>query len=104
MVLRPVAFQGGHPELKVRWRYEDADKTVRVKLEQTQALDDQTPLFKLPTTLEITEDVGKTRVVSISIERRCRNSSSPPPVKPRMVADRSRGLADQGARLRKELR
>ena len=56
--------KAGHPELKVRWHYEDADKTVRVKVEQTQTLDDQTPLFRLPTTLEITEDVGKTRVDS----------------------------------------
>ena len=62
------AHKAGHPELKVRWRYEDADKTVRVKVEQTQTVDDQTPLFRLPTTLEITEDVGKTRVVPIVID------------------------------------
>ena len=49
--------KAGHPELKVRWHYEDADKTVRVKVEQTQTVDDQTPLFRLPTSLEITEDV-----------------------------------------------
>ena len=30
--------KAGHPELKVRWHYEDADKTVRVKVEQTQTL------------------------------------------------------------------
>ena len=33
-------YKAGHPELKVRWHYEDADKTVRVKVEQTQKLDD----------------------------------------------------------------
>jgi aminopeptidase N len=60
--------KAGHPELKVRWHYEDADKTVRVKVEQTQTLDDQTPLFKLPTELEITEDVGKTQVIPIVID------------------------------------
>ena len=54
-------YKAGHPELKVRWHYEDADKTVRVKVEQTQTLDEQTPLFRLPTTLEITEDAGKSR-------------------------------------------
>ena len=37
-------YKAGHPELKVRWRYENADKTVRVKVEQTQTVDDQTPL------------------------------------------------------------
>ena len=51
-------YKAGHPELKVRWRYEDDDKTVRVKVEQTQKVDEQTPLFRLPTTLEIAEDVG----------------------------------------------
>ncbi len=54
-------YKAGHPELKVRWHYEDDDKTVRVQVQQTQKLDDQTPLFRLPTTLEITEDVGQTR-------------------------------------------
>ena len=54
-------YKAGHPELKVRWHYEDADKTVRVKVEQTQKLDEQTPLFRLPTTLEITEAAGRSR-------------------------------------------
>ena len=33
-------YKAGHPELKVRWRYEDDDKTVRVRIEQTQKVDD----------------------------------------------------------------
>ena len=53
-------YKAGHPELKVRWHYEDADKTLRLHVQQTQALDEQTPLFRLPTTLEITEDAGGT--------------------------------------------
>ena len=61
-------YKAGHPELKVRWHYEDADKTVRVKIEQTQKLDEQTPLFRLPTTLEITEAAGKSRVIPIVID------------------------------------
>ncbi len=51
-------YKAGHPELKVRWRYEAEDKTVRIRIEQTQKVDGQTPLFRLPTTLEIAEDVG----------------------------------------------
>ena len=78
-------YKAGHPELKVRWRYEDADKTVRLKVEQTQALDDQTPLFKLPTTLLITEDVGKTQVVPISIDAALQEFVIPAAAKPRMV-------------------
>ena len=52
-------YKAGHPELKVRWHYEDDDKTVRVRIEQTQKVDEQTPLFRLPTTLEIAEDAGQ---------------------------------------------
>ena len=77
--------KAGHPELKVRWHYEDADKTVRVKVEQTQTVDDQTPLFRLPTTLEITEDVGKTRVVPIVIDAALHEFVIPAATKPRMV-------------------
>src|SRR5262245_16384636 len=60
--------KAGHPELKVRWHYEEADKTARIKVEQTQKSDEQTPLFRLPTALEITEDGGKSRVVPIVID------------------------------------
>jgi aminopeptidase N len=63
-------YKAGHPELKVRWRYEDADKTLRVQVQQTQHLDAQTPLFRLPTTLEITEGDGGPRVVPIVIDGR----------------------------------
>jgi aminopeptidase N len=77
--------KAGHPELKVRWHYEDADKTVRVKVEQTQALAENTPLFKLPTTLEITDDVGKTRVVPIVIDAALHEYVISASAKPRMV-------------------
>jgi aminopeptidase N len=78
-------WKAGHPELKVRWRYEDADKTVRVKVEQTQSLDEQTPLFKLPTSLEITEDAGKTRVVPIVIDAALHEFVIPAADRPKMV-------------------
>jgi aminopeptidase N len=61
-------FKAGHPELKVRWHYEDADRTVRMKIEQTQKVDEQTPLFRLPTTLELTEAVGRSRAIPIVID------------------------------------
>ena len=93
-------YKAGHPELKVRWHYEDADKTVRVKVQQTQTLDEQTPLFRLPTTLEITEDAGKTRVVPIVIDGAIARVRDPVPSTPEDGPDRPRRLADQGARLR----
>jgi aminopeptidase N len=78
-------YKGGHPELKVRWHYEDADKTVRVQIQQTQKVDEQTPVFRLPTTLEITEDVGKTRVIPITIDAASHDLVIPVAAKPRMV-------------------
>ncbi len=78
-------YKAGHPELKVRWHFEDADKSVRVQIQQTQAVDDQTPLFRLPTTLEITDDVGKTRIVPILIDGASHEFVIPAPARPKMV-------------------
>jgi aminopeptidase N len=78
-------YKGGHPELKVQWRFEDADKTVRVQVQQAQKLDDQTPLFRLPTTLEITEDIGKTHSVPVVIDGTTHEFVIPSAVTPRMV-------------------
>ena len=78
-------YKAGHPELKVRWHYEDADKTVRLKVEQTQTLDDQTPLFRLPTTLEIADGLGKTRVVPIVIDGASHEFVIPAAARPKMV-------------------
>ena len=79
------AAKAGHPELKASWRFEPADKTVRVHVQQTQTLDEQTPLFRLPTTIEITEFAGKTRVVPIVIDGATHEFVIPCPSIPRMV-------------------
>jgi aminopeptidase N len=90
-------YKAGHPELKVRWHYEDADKTVRVKIEQTQKVGDETLLFRLPTTLELTETVGKSRTIPIVIDDTTHEFVVPSAVKPQMV------LVDQECWLTKEL-
>jgi aminopeptidase N len=61
-------FKAGHPELKASWRYEPDDGTVRLKVEQAQKLDDQTPLFRLPTIAEILDAPGKSRRVAVVID------------------------------------
>lgn len=61
-------MKAGHPELKASWHYEPEDRTVRVHIQQVQTVDDQTPRFRLPTTIEITEFAGKTKVVPIVID------------------------------------
>ena len=78
-------YKAGHPELKVRWHFEDADKTVRVRVEQTQAVDAQTPLFRLPTTLAISDEVGKARKVPVVIDGAAHEFVIPAAAKPRMV-------------------
>ncbi|MGO9600539.1 MAG: M1 family aminopeptidase [Isosphaeraceae bacterium] len=78
-------YKAGHPELKVRWHYEDADKTVRVKVEQSQTVGDETPLFRLPSMLELTEAVGQRRTVPIVIDDASCEFVIPSAVKPQMV-------------------
>jgi aminopeptidase N len=78
-------YKAGHPELKVRWHYEDSDKSVRVKVQQTQTLDSQTPLFRVPTTLEISEGTGKPRVVPIVIDAASHDFVIPAATRPLMV-------------------
>ena len=78
-------YKAGHPELKIRWHYEDADKTVRVHVQQTQKVDDQTPLFRLPTTLAITESVGNTREIPIVIDGASQEFVIPCESRPKMV-------------------
>ena len=60
-------YHGGHPELTASWRFSDEDKTLRLKVDQTQTVDDVTPLFRLPTTVEIADDSG-VREVAITID------------------------------------
>jgi len=77
--------RAGHPELKARWRYEPEDRTVRVKIEQVQKLDDQTPLFRLPTTIEITDAPGRSRSTPIVVDGATHEFVIPAEAKPEMV-------------------
>jgi aminopeptidase N len=77
-------YHAGHPELKASWRYEPDDRTVRLKVEQTQAVDDLTPLFRLPTTVEVDDGWG-VRSVPVVIDGRSHEFAVPCPSKPKMV-------------------
>ncbi len=78
-------YKAGHPELKVRWTFEEADKTVRVRIQQTQTVDAETPLFRLPTTLEVTGSDGKTTVIPIVIDGPAHELVIPAAGPPRMM-------------------
>ena len=45
-------FKGGYPELKVSFEWDDKNKSAQLKVAQSQAIDDLTPLFNLQTQAE----------------------------------------------------
>ncbi len=85
------AYKAGHPELKVRWRYEESDKTVRLQVQQTQRLDEQTPLFRIPTEVEITEGEAGPRNFPIVIDGRSHEFVIPSATRPKLVEIDPRG-------------
>ncbi|MFO0956089.1 MAG: M1 family aminopeptidase [Isosphaeraceae bacterium] len=76
--------RGGHPELKASWRYEADDKTARIRVEQVQQSDDTTPVFRLPTTIELADESG-VRSIPVVIDGRTHEFILPAPSKPKMV-------------------
>ncbi len=85
------AYKAGHPELKVRWRYEESDKTVRLQVQQTQRLDEQTPLFRIPTEVEITEGEAGPRNIPIVIDGRSHEFVIASATRPKLVEIDPRG-------------
>jgi aminopeptidase N len=58
---------GGHPEYKVRYAYDNHERVVRMTVEQTQAVDDVTPLFRMPVEIEmVTPSETISRRVSVA--------------------------------------
>jgi aminopeptidase N len=49
-------FGAGHPELKVEYAWDDAQKLARLQIKQTQEVKDDTPLFHLPLTVRFVVD------------------------------------------------
>ncbi|MFO0819930.1 MAG: M1 family metallopeptidase [Pirellulales bacterium] len=45
-------YRGGHPEFDVRWDWDEATKSARVVVKQTQKVDDMTPLFRASVEVE----------------------------------------------------
>ena len=94
-------YKAGHPELKVRWRYEDADKTVRVKVEQTQKR--RRPDAAVPPADDAGDHRGRRQdagSIPIVIDGAVAGVRHPGRDQAEDGPDRPAGLADQGARLR----
>lgn len=62
--------QAGHPELRVTSRFDAEAGLLRVAVAQEQKVDDETPLFRIPTTLEVWPDRGEPILVPVEIRDR----------------------------------
>ena len=63
-------YKAGYPELSVAQEWDEAAKQVRLIVQQTQALDEMTPLFRMPVDVEFTTGrMKKTVRMEISRER-----------------------------------
>ena len=76
---------GGHPEVRVTRRYDDETRTLSLVLEQTQAEDGVTPVFRLPMMLEVVAG-GKRVRIPIEFRERRETHQIPLPSRPRYVA------------------
>ena len=51
-------YKAGYPELAVSQQWDESAKQIRLVIEQTQALDAMTPLFRMPADVEFTTAAG----------------------------------------------
>lgn len=61
--------KAGHPELKVVSHYEERTGFLRVTIAQEQRVDDETPLFRIPTALEVWPERGESILFPIEITK-----------------------------------
>ncbi|HKQ18757.1 MAG TPA: M1 family aminopeptidase, partial [Candidatus Eisenbacteria bacterium] len=76
---------GGHPEVRVTRRYDEETRALTLILEQTQAEDGVTPVFRLPMMLEVVAG-GKRVRIPIEFRERRETHQIPLPSRPRYVA------------------
>ncbi len=60
--------QAGYPELSVSQEWDESARQARLVIQQTQALDEMTPLFRMPVDVEFTTP-GGTKAVRIEFSR-----------------------------------
>lgn len=77
-------FKGGHPDFKVQYDWEEGMKSAKLTVEQTQTVDDTTPLFQIPVDVEITTSRGK-KTHRIQIHEKEQVLYFPLPEKPSMI-------------------
>lgn len=51
-------FHGGYPEYEVSWNWSQENQTVLLHVQQTQTVDDLTPIFRMPVEIAFAGDFG----------------------------------------------
>ena len=54
-------YKAGHPEFEVAWSFDDKLKQVELKVKQTQKIEGDVPVFRMPVVVEIATSEGVTR-------------------------------------------
>lgn len=79
-------FAAGHPNLTIRYDWDEAMKKATVTLEQTQQGTEEVPhVYDLPLTVDIYEAPGKVRREKIRMTKRSQTFSFDAPVKPALI-------------------
>ncbi|HVR75947.1 MAG TPA: M1 family aminopeptidase [Planctomycetota bacterium] len=77
-------YSGGHPSYRVTSAWNPEISTVSIDVEQTQKVDDLTPLFRMPIVLSITQPSGRTER-RVWVSERKHTFSFPAVERPRLV-------------------
>ncbi|HYW81299.1 MAG TPA: M1 family aminopeptidase, partial [Thermoguttaceae bacterium] len=62
-------YHGGHPEYQVGYEWDQSQKQLTLTVEQTQEVDDLTPLFRMPIEIDFVTD-GKRTTRRITVSKR----------------------------------
>ncbi len=77
-------YSGGHPEYRVSYEWDEDAASLKLKVEQTQKLDELTTLFRMPVDIEITTPAGK-KIQRVEVSKREETFTFPCAERPRMV-------------------
>jgi len=78
-------YKAGHPELEAKWTYDEKARLVALTLKQTQKVEGNTPLFKMPYDVHLLYEKGKRSVQTVRLEEAAQTFHLPSPEKPKAV-------------------
>ena len=78
-------YHGGHPELRVTRSWDESARTLHLTVDQVQEVDEVTPLYRIPLTLEVVS-AGKRFRIPLDLHGKRETIHVPLPGRPRYVA------------------